>query len=517
MEEKKNKKAWVLICSIVLVGLLIVFYFVFFYNKKGTIKSRLNKYESFLISGFLSRDGCFDDKYYSSSKDINDGFVFTKDGNYFYQKAINDNLLISYSAGEEPYISEIGTWKISDNTLILESKVREFIKDKEYKFVNVSETQRLKIKGFNEKKSCLVFDTNSSENGGPIFSWSPREDKLCSYDKYDKSKMKMIANNGYNDEASYKTLDYDFYLISFEDKSLSSFYKGKITSSLDYDGKSYNIEEAKYYDNRLYLTRGGSGYSGDPVEELVAFDYSKGVMLKIENVESFYDNIYKKDGKYYNIDKDYNNKEIPVYEISETCYEGCSLDYLSKDRIIVIDNNGKFGIYNINTNVVEVEPKYEDLYDMNSDNHKNDNKYYKAKQNGKWNLYDLETNKQLTTKGYERIYVLNDKILMVYADKQFSFIDFNENLLTPEKIYADMKEDYVLNHFSHNFTGGPHLPDGVRYDINNGYVLILLVPNQDNWEPKYYSYNLKTNELVEESEESFCKKGFSGYGIIGCE
>ena len=172
---------------------------------------------SFLTSGFITRD------YYEDSINSEDmiasGYVFTKEGHYYYQSEFDYNYNYRSTNDEELLISEIGDWKIDSESgyLVLRATSREIIKDGKHQVRKLIDSalydKRLSV--FDIEDDKLYFVSNSSDNFF-FYQWMADENYLVSYkDKkhYDIKKMQKIANKGYNDKSSHEILGYDIYMV----------------------------------------------------------------------------------------------------------------------------------------------------------------------------------------------------------------------------------------------------------------------------------------------------------------
>lgn len=300
-------------------------------------------------------------------------------------------------------------------------------------------------------------------------------------------KVKCVYENGRSD---CKTIVGDYVLIAVNDKNdgTSIFTYGSSTSfqktaeNIKSSGKVflYNIKtgESKKYENIYEIMPNQDG--------LRLLEYADGEYTIISD-----------DGK---VSSNYNKDELTL-----SCYEGCALDatrYDYDENIIVTIKDKKYGLEKITNKDIIVEHKYEDiqlndsqavrLYDNEEDQmgHLNNelyrNKYIKVKENGKWYLYDLKNNKKINNNGYDKLYLIDENTMIVMEDNYFYIKDYNNNLLTNEKIYVENLLPIM-----------PKIGEGIKIikTGDNCAITITDGPNMGDYKTYEYNYNLKTKEL----------------------
>lgn len=251
---------------------------------------------------------------------------------------------------------------------------------------------------------------------------------------------------------------------------------------------------SEYLDNyggpNFLMNNGNNGYG-----TIVLYDInSKKEIEKYDNVDAligginnfiikYKDTTYKfltDDGL---IDRSYNKDELVL-----NCYEGCSLgmnSYDSKNDLLVIKKDNKYGIQKLSTGSMVLNNEYDDIEFIVSGGGASGNieqPYVKAKKDNKYNLYSKEDMKQITKLGYDNIFYIYKDVLLVYNNKEFSFIDMNEKLVIDTKIPVDELQILL-----------PKYKDGVYiYDTEDGSINISINAGEEI----KYEYNYKTKELA---------------------
>ncbi len=168
-------------------------------------------------------------------------------------------------------------------------------------------------------------------------------------------------------------------------------------------------------------------------------------------------------------------------------------DY-SSYNLIVTNKNGKYGIESLSSDKVIVENTYEDvrLFDRTATIYTDspsfdiyNNKYFKAKENGKWYLFDINTSKKVLDKGFDRLYLLDNNTMFVYENGYFSFINYEGNELTSDKIEVSKLGDQFYS----------QITEGVSI-TKEGNIINILLSGQPYDNMRYqYNYDLQTHEL----------------------
>lgn len=320
-----------------------------------------------------------------------------------------------------------------------------------------------------DKDNELTDEDNNEQNDG-VFSY-----------EYDADTNQLIFYKG---DTIIKELDYNELHLEKTfgmEKSGKYILYGKWSS---YDDASKNCyDKVVFYDlnNDTYKEFKNIRYVLTITDDSTS-EYSL-KYIGLANVEDEYA-IIDLDGNYI---KEFSNKEFVTKS-----YEGAYLDeYSYSDNLMVTIVDGKYGLEKISNDDIIVEHKFEDLIINDNDVYNNyklySNKYIKVKEDGKWYLYDLNNKKKVTSSGYDKLYLLDENVILVYEDKYFYFKDYNNNLLTNDRIYVE-----------NIFPFWPKMPEGIKIVNNNGIYTIIINDGTSYDDYKYYSYefNLDTKELT---------------------
>ncbi len=223
----------------------------------------------------------------------------------------------------------------------------------------------------------------------------------------------------------------------------------------------------------MYNIKTGNVKKYDNVKQI--FYPSDNKLHAFENNDGTF-SVVSYDGK---VDSKFENLRIWNHLIEEA--------YLSYDNDFVVTTvDNKWGVEKLLEKETIVEHKYDSLrlLDKYFDQYYSPD-YYIGEIDGKSNLYYLKDSKPVTTQGYERIVTLDSNTLLVYNNKEFSFIDFNENKLTTDTI--KVQGNLFPTKREYGFYVVANEEDSNVVDIYAGDDLLISY---------HYSYNLKTKTLV---------------------
>lgn len=253
--------------------------------------------------------------------------------------------------------------------------------------------------------------------------------------------------------------------------------------------------------------------SGKIILYNMAHDNVKRTYDKVKQSTSVYDGgeliaylITYSDGGYQFVTVDDKiNFKYDKDELVLSCYEGCFLDntYFSyEDNIIVSKKNDKYGIKNLQTGEVLMDYKYDEIKLTKEGTYYNKD-YFIGKLGEESNLYKVSDGTAVTKNGYEQIYFLDKDTLFVLKDKEFSFIDINENKVIDDTIRIDKLCKWM-----------PKIPNGVnvsKWSLDSGKESeenVVYIRVSDTKQVNDYSYNLLTKKLVllksSESTSAMC-------------
>lgn len=227
----------------------------------------------------------------------------------------------------------------------------------------------------------------------------------------------------------------------------------------------YDIPTGEYkeYDNVKHIMLG----MGDDVR-----------ILELLNDEYI---IVSKDGK---IDRKFNYDDYVF-----VCYEGCFLsEYMYNENVIIYKQNGKYGIQRLDNGEIILNAMYDDMR-FSGD------KYYIAKINDQYNLYNTSDNRQVTKNGYDKIFFVNEELLLVYKDKEISFINLKEEKLINDTIHVDNIYSWM-----------PKNSLGVIAYVDDNNICHITISDGTLFENKKdygYTFDLNTHELIKTDEIQF--------------
>src|SRR5271157_1732262 len=91
-------------------------------------------------------------------------------------------------------------------------------------------------------------------------------------------------------------------------------------------------------------------------------------------------------------------------------------------NIYIIDDNNKYGLYNIEKDKVIIKPKYKDINSTNNPN------IFKIRDyNNKYGFYDIEKEKVILKPIYKYIFVTNNpNIFRIYNSHKYGFYDIEK-------------------------------------------------------------------------------------------
>ena len=195
--------------------------------------------------------------------------------------------------------------------------------------------------------------------------------------------------------------------------------------------------------------------------------------------------------------KNYSNKNYVISGYEGQYISGNS--YMVESNLIVTIKNGKHGIENIKGNKTVIDHKYDEivLYDnyvVNTNDSMSDNipelykdKYFKARTGNKWSLYNIKTGNKVINKEFDRIYLLNENTIVVYNDGYLSFIDYNGNSISGDKIKVSGIVPIM-----------PKSPEGIRFIVSDFTVQISINEGSsyDDIKISKYVYNIETKKVI---------------------
>ena len=332
-------------------------------------------------------------------------------------------------------------------------------------------------------------ENNNQNNQEDNNQNKPKENKVYGYKLEENGNITFYKNNEVINEFDCSKGDCEVDLFNYdteyEDDTKKTYIVGNKVLIAQCDGKNCDLIDDF---GGLYF-----GFKDDDSKQgygnILIYDIPSGKYQKHEKVVSvdLGDDIkvlhlLNKEIKLIDAEGKVNrNAKESTFKYS--CYEGCFLvDYNYKKNIIVFKENKKYGIQELDTGKVLLKAKYDDITIL-SDN------YYAAKTNNKENLYKIDDYTAITKKGYDKIFFTNDDLLIVYNNKELSFINLKEEKIIEETI-----------HIENLLPLPPEIMDGVNVYIdekNNDLCIIEISDGIEVENAVYsdYTFNLKTHEL----------------------
>ena len=306
--------------------------------------------------------------------------------------------------------------------------------------------------------------------------------------------FKNIDNNNeiiYSFEADYQNSKFLFY----KNEELIREFEGNYRHT-DYGIPTiFDKEKGKIL---LY----GKYTEGGYFDSILLYDIGNGTYIEWKNI-CYVLVLYKNkngDVNNYNIALVDMNKEIQIItidgeiirkfsgkEIVVDDYEVMIANenyYNVEDDMIITKKNNKYGLEKISNEQIILDYVYDDMqFEEN---------YIKIKEDNKWYLYDINSDKRITINSYDRLYVLEENIILVLEDKNISVKDFNNNLVSNDKII--LKKGLVSN------PPHPRWGEGIvikKYD--NKYEMSI-VDGEEDFEFVYYIFDSETKKIIKKED-----------------
>ncbi|MBP5684352.1 MAG: hypothetical protein J6X02_03750 [Bacilli bacterium] len=321
-----------------------------------------------------------------------------------------------------------------------------------------------------------------------------QEKVIYAYEIKDNGDITFYKNDKFISEFKCNGKDCDIDLFNYEDvEYLGANYDDKIYI---YDEKVLiaQCEEntCDFLDNYggLYFQYNDDNENKKAYGSVLIYDIPTGKYKKYENIVSIKPSSEVKVLELLNnevklidasgkIDRNVNPDSLEF-----SCYEGCWLtSYDYEKNLIAFKDNGKYGIQKLTTGETLLEAKYDNLW-LSYGN------YFVARLNNKDNLYNLDDYTAITKNGYDNIFFAKDDLVIVYNNKELSFINLKEEKIIEETIHID-----------NILPQPPKIMDGVNVYIEEDDKDICTIEISDGKtlekaKTSTYTYNIKTHELT---------------------